>query len=582
MDSEEGKFVVPSSNSTKMAPTIEDFLILKPISRGAYGKVFLGRKKESKKVYAIKAMKTSEIIKKNMQSQMIAERNALALSNSPFCVKLFYCVQSANYIFLVMEYLIGGDLKSLLNIYGFFDEKMARFYVAEIALALSYLHKHQIIHRDLKPDNVLLTDKGHIKLTDFGLSKVGIERDLQIADFVHKTPANIRTKSALNGLRTPGQILSLTSHLSFVGSNKLFDSTAESSTACSVSTMSDGNITHLQNSPNLSLQHHSPELKKVRTHSPEMPQKRIRTTSSSSAGSSSPVGCHAGKRLLSTSEEEEASENLGVNANKSVTSAFASLDFRSAKKSHSRLPQLSKKPRLSEGGEYQVSKHDSSTPVSTFASRRRVRFTKRAEDESLNSTTQSVLKSTFATTPESDSVRFSTPVRKNVPSPDMGTPFRTPKSIKGKKIAEEQQRILGTPDYLAPELLLRQPHSYGVDWWGLGVCFYEFMVGIPPFTDETPEEVFENILHLKMEWPENDEALSESAVRAITSLLTLNPDHRADFEQMQSMDFFKDLDFANLTEVDAPFVPQPDDETDTGYFEPRNMAQDWEGSENRD
>ena len=405
MDSEEGKFVVPSSNSTKMAPTIEDFLILKPISRGAYGKVFLGRKKESKKVYAIKAMKTSEIIKKNMQSQMIAERNALALSNSPFCVKLFYCVQSANYIFLVMEYLIGGDLKSLLNIYGFFDEKMARFYVAEIALALSYLHKHQIIHRDLKPDNVLLTDKGHIKLTDFGLSKVGIERDLQIADFVHKTPANIRTKSALNGLRTPGQILSLTSHLSFVGSNKMFDSTAESSTACSVSTMSDGNITHLQNSPNLSLQHHSPELKKIRTYSPEMPQKRMRTTSSSSAGSSSP----GGKRLLSTSEEEEASENIALNANKSVTSAFASLEFRSAKKSHSRLPQLSKKPRLSEGGEYQVSKHDSSTPVSTLTSRRRVRFTKRAEDESLNSTTQSVLKSTFANTPESDSVQFSIP-----------------------------------------------------------------------------------------------------------------------------------------------------------------------------
>ena len=101
-----GKFAVPS-NSTKMAPTIEDFLILKPISRGAYGKVFLGRKKESKKVYAIKAMKTSEMIKKNMQSQIIAERNALALSNSAFCVKLFYCVQSTNYIFLVMEYLIG-------------------------------------------------------------------------------------------------------------------------------------------------------------------------------------------------------------------------------------------------------------------------------------------------------------------------------------------------------------------------------------------------------------------------------------------------------------------------------------------
>ena len=433
----EAKFAVPTttvSTATKMAPTIEDFLILKPISRGAYGKVFLGRKKESKNVYAIKAMKTSEMIKKNMQSQIIAERNALALSNSPFCVKLFYCVQSTNYIFLVMEYLIGGDLKSLLNIYGFFEEEMAKFYVAEIALALNYLHKHQIIHRDLKPDNVLLTDKGHIKLTDFGLSKVGIERDLQIADFVNKTPANFRTKSALHGLRTPGQILSLTSHLSFVGNKLNHDSLAD--TTASISTMSDGNITHPYTSPNTSLKA-SPELKKTRTFSPEL--KRTRTTSSSSAGSLSPV--KSNKRILSGSSEEDE-ENM--TNNKSVTSAFASMDFESAKKSYSRLPKinsrlnLSKKPRLSDGGEYQVSKHDNSTPLSSLP-RRRVRFTKK--EESMNLTTASI--ATNQTTPDSDSVRFSTPVRKNVPSPDIGTPFRTPKSIKGKKVPIEDQRILG-------------------------------------------------------------------------------------------------------------------------------------------
>ena len=241
-----------------MAPTIEDFDILKPISRGAFGKVFIGRKKEdpSKKVYAIKVMQKSEMIKKNMQGQVVAERNALALTNSPFCVKLFYCLQSSNNIFLLMEYLIGGDLKSLLNIYGFFDENMAKFYAAEIALALSYLHKHSIIHRDLKPDNVLLTAKGHIKLTDFGLSKVGIERDLQIADFVSKTPklVNRKKSTGVAGGRTPGQILSLTSHLSFVRKNALFhDSTVDSTVSSSVSTMSDGNITH----------HHSP--KKAKT-----------------------------------------------------------------------------------------------------------------------------------------------------------------------------------------------------------------------------------------------------------------------------------------------------------------------------
>ena len=153
-----------TNSSLQLAPKIEDFDILKPISRGAFGKVFIGRKKgdATKKVYAIKVMQKSEMIKKNMISQVIAERNAQALTNSPFCVKLFYCLQSSTNIFLVMEYLIGGDLKSLLNIYGFFDENMARFYAAEIALALSYLHKHSIIHRDLKPDNILLTAKGQL------------------------------------------------------------------------------------------------------------------------------------------------------------------------------------------------------------------------------------------------------------------------------------------------------------------------------------------------------------------------------------------------------------------------------------
>ncbi len=79
--------------------------------------------------------------------QVVAERNALAISKSPFCVNLFYCLQSTNNVFLVMEYLIGGDLKSLLSVYGFFDEAAARFYVAEIALALAYLHRHDIVHR---------------------------------------------------------------------------------------------------------------------------------------------------------------------------------------------------------------------------------------------------------------------------------------------------------------------------------------------------------------------------------------------------------------------------------------------------
>lgn len=103
--------------------------------------------------------------------------------------------------------MVGGDLKSLLAMYGFFDETAAKFYCAEIKLALQYLHEHGIVHRDIKPDNMLVSATGHVKLTDFGLSKIEMRRDLEISDLINCSPN-------LNA-RTPGQLLSLTSHLSF-------------------------------------------------------------------------------------------------------------------------------------------------------------------------------------------------------------------------------------------------------------------------------------------------------------------------------------------------------------------------------
>lgn len=325
--------------------------------------------------------------------------------------------------------------------------------------------------------------------------------------------------------------------------------------------MSDGNMTH----------HHSPQRRNTSlgTSPPEL--KRKRTTSTSSTGSLSPI---KPKKTISSSEEESELTENSLKSQTSITSVFASLDFKSAKKSYSRLPNLSKKPRLSFEEEEIVFKKRNSTPLSALppnnvgVARKLVRFSAKDEEKS---------------------IKFSTPLRNNPPSPDLQnassspelptTPFRTPKSVKkGRKILEN--RILGTPDYLAPELLLKQPHSFGVDWWGLGICLYEFMTGIPPFTDETPELVFENILSMKIEWPEEEgEILSNSAVEAITKLLAFDQEKRADFDAIQSMELFKDVDFANLTELEAPFLPNPDDETDTGYFEARNNAQDWKISQ---
>ncbi|KAI5282383.1 Serine/Threonine-Protein Kinase Greatwall [Manis pentadactyla] len=167
-------------------PSIEEFNIVKPISRGAFGKVYLGQ--NGGKLYAVKVVKKADMIDKSMTHQ------------------------SANNICLVMEYLIGGDVKSLLHIYGYFDEEMAVKYLSEVALALDYLHRHGIIHRDLKPDNMLISNEGHIKLTDFGLSKVTLNRDINMMDIL-TTPSMAKPRQDYS--RTPGQILSLISSLGF-------------------------------------------------------------------------------------------------------------------------------------------------------------------------------------------------------------------------------------------------------------------------------------------------------------------------------------------------------------------------------
>lgn len=174
--------------------------------------------------------------------------------------------------------------------------------------------------------------------------------------------------------------------------------------------------------------------------------------------------------------------------------------------------------------------------------------------------------------PEGDiSVHASNPVV-TTPLTSNRTPYRTPKSVR-RGDPSSDNRILGTPDYLAPELLLRQEHGAAVDWWALGVCLFEFMAGIPPFNDGTPQDVFSNILNRDIPWPQEDEQFSEPAHSAIDALLTLDPILRPAAPQVKQMSLFSEIDWDNLLSATPPFVPQPDDGTDTVYFQARNILQ---------
>ncbi|KAK4344332.1 hypothetical protein RND71_037426 [Anisodus tanguticus] len=133
--------------------------------------VRLCRDKISGDIYAMKKLKKSEMLSRGQVEHVRAERNLLAEVASHFIVTLFYSFQDADYLYLVMEYLPGGDMMTLLMREETLTETVARFYIAQSVLAIESVHKHNYIHRDIKPDNLLLDKNGHMRLSDFGLCK---------------------------------------------------------------------------------------------------------------------------------------------------------------------------------------------------------------------------------------------------------------------------------------------------------------------------------------------------------------------------------------------------------------------------
>ena len=160
--------------------SLEDFEILKLIGKGSFAKVYLVRKKSNQKVYSMKKL-NKPFIKRNKQEQhTINERILLSKMNNPFLVKLYCCFQDQEHLYFIMEFIQGGELFFHLHRETRFDDDKTRFYIAELILALNFLHKNKIIYRDLKPENILLDIDGHLKLTDFGLSRICSENNEKV------------------------------------------------------------------------------------------------------------------------------------------------------------------------------------------------------------------------------------------------------------------------------------------------------------------------------------------------------------------------------------------------------------------
>ena len=157
-------------SNSKKGMSIRDFQLIEPLGSGGYGTIWLAKRRRTDDLVAIKVLSRQDTKAKKMLSSVHLERNILADADSPYVVKLFFSFATMKQLYMVMEYLPGGDCFALLQSYGFLEEPMARWFCAETVLGLEYLHSVGIVHRDIKPQNMLITAEGHVKLADFGLS----------------------------------------------------------------------------------------------------------------------------------------------------------------------------------------------------------------------------------------------------------------------------------------------------------------------------------------------------------------------------------------------------------------------------
>ncbi|KAF9073973.1 kinase-like protein [Rhodocollybia butyracea] len=346
---------------------VDQFHIIAQVGQGGYGEVFLARKQETGEVCALKKMQKRTLHKMDEIRHVLIERDILTATKTPWLVRLLYAFQDPQHVYLAMEYVPGGDFRTLLNNSGVLKEEHARFYISEMFAAVNELHKLGYIHRDLKPENFLVDGTGHVKLTDFGLA---------------------------TGALNPKRIESLKVKLDKVKDNQV-------------------------------------------VHRSTLERRSI---------------------------------------------------YRSIR---------NEDPRYADS-------------------------------------------------------------------------------------------IVGSPDYMAPEVLRGKPYSYSVDYWSLGCIFFEFLAGFPPFSGSTPEETWTNLKNWTtvLRRPEYDKPedlifnLTDVAWDAVTRLIAHASSRYATLSQVTSHPFFSEphcnppLNWDDLRSTRAPFVPALDSEIDTGYYDDFTSLED--------
>ena len=477
---------ITHTQSRAVPPSIKDFEIIKPISKGAFGSVYLSKKKATGDYFAIKVLKKADMVAKNQVTNVKAERAIMMWQGeSDFVAKLYWTFSSKDYLYLVMEYLNGGDCASLVKVLSGLPEDWAKKYLAEVVLGIQHLHSRGIVHRDLKPDNLLIDQKGHLKLTDFGLSRMGL-----------------------------------------IGRQK-----------------------RLLKSPNESV----PDLLK------QGPFVRAHSITSSRSASFDLQGNHSpGSTPLIT---PDLAGQLGQPSYFSLTRDTV------LGREHSRRASGYRSDSGSSDTFSTLFKH---LALNDDTPQRGAPIEEETRSEGLESPDPYALQ---PVTSNSTGGQHHTPPQSGMLPPPMA--LFDPE--------DQNRRFVGTPDYLAPETINGLGQDEMSDWWSMGCILFEFVFGYPPFHAETPEQVFDNILNRKIDWPSPDESdVSAAAKDLMNQLMTINPKERlganmsekypSGGEEIRQHVWFEGTNWETLLEDEAQFVPAPQNPEDTEYFDSRGAT----------
>ncbi|KAJ8132177.1 hypothetical protein O1611_g1449 [Lasiodiplodia mahajangana] len=471
----------PPPLARAVPPSIKDFEIIKPISKGAFGSVYLSKKKSTGEYFAIKVLKKADMVAKNQVTNVKAERAIMMWQGeSEFVAKLYWTFSSKDYLYLVMEYLNGGDCASLVKVLGGLPEDWVKKYLGEVILGVEHLHSRGIIHRDLKPDNLLIDQKGHLKLTDFGLSRMGLIG---------------RQKRALNS----------------AASDK------------------------------------PPDLLKTGPFA--------RSTSVASSRSAS-LDLHGPHHSPSATPQVAPDHTLGQPSYFSLSHV-------------SQEPRRISGQRSDSGGSETLTHMLSNFSLNDISTQSTQSSGRSPHDEGSEGGASPDL---YHTGSQSSEAHRSTPPQSSMMPPHMA--LFDPQ--------DTNRRFVGTPDYLAPETISGGLQDESSDWWSVGCIMFEFLYGIPPFHASEAEQVFENILARRIEWPDDEDMVSPEAKDLINQLLCIDPQQRlgknreekfaSGGEEIRNHPWFSGMNWDTLLQDEAQFVPQPENPEDTEYFDSRGAT----------